>query len=689
MKKWIHISLLIVQSVVVFGQRDTLRVVSPPDTLIPGISMIGAYHGGKNHLRWAPNTASLWYAMSAKGYYIDRYQMSGNNFPDTMSRKRVEVKPWRIEQFRPYLEGSEKNVLAAGQCLYGSWESAGGANANVFSRADEAENRYSIAMLVADLDSLASRSLGLSWIDETVEKGKKYVYQLRPASDSLASLYSYALSIDTRGEYLPPLTIDSIEENEKAVVLYWEKYENAAFYTAYWVERKGPGENYYSRLSEDPIVPASSKDFESFVVSYKDSVENYTPFSYRIIGITPFGYASDPSPSVIAMGRDRTPTSAVSDFVFAEENATIVLNWKSPPEADLHHFEVFRSLKFDGPYQRIDSLPKSQNQYRDISPDILKSPYYLIAAVDTADNKSLSIKLRGFLRDTIAPEPPTGLKGSIDSFGIVRLTWDANMEEDLDGYYVYYANQIDHQFTNLTGYPIRSNGFIDTVSLKTLTEHVYYKVTAADQFNHISKFSEAVEIKRPDTIPPSPAQIVNYQLEENAVVFNIARSKSKDVAVQEMLRRDIPDGQWQKLGDLNADTYTDKGVAYGQTYEYRILTMDDDGNTAYDKAPLVITIMDKTKAQKAEITSIKADSLSKSITISWENHPQSIQVIIYRSINGSPFVTLAKSKNMGQYEDKDNIMPGRSYGYKIKQVMKDGKISTLSEALSVNLKSKE
>ena len=151
-----------------FGQTDTMLVVEGIDTLRPNISMIGSHHNGKNYLRWAPNNASLWFAASSKGYIIDRYIMGNNFLPDTNTRKSVVIKPWPIEQFRPYLASDEENLLAAGQCLYGVWESTKDANTNIFSRVDEAENRYSIAMLVADMDSLASRALGLSWIDEDV-----------------------------------------------------------------------------------------------------------------------------------------------------------------------------------------------------------------------------------------------------------------------------------------------------------------------------------------------------------------------------------------------------------------------------------------------------------------------------------------------------------------------------------------
>src|SRR5690606_23446119 len=128
--------------------------------------------------------------------------------------------------------------------------------------------------------------------------------------------------------------------------------------------------------------------------------------------------------------------------------------------------------------------------------------------VDTAGNASYSTIIRGYLRDTVAPNPPTGLEGTIDSNGIVRLSWNPNSEADLDGYYVYFSNQEDHFFANLTGFPLKSPAYLDTITLKSFTEEIFYRVTAIDHLGHISKFSETLLLHKPDTLAPFPPSLV-------------------------------------------------------------------------------------------------------------------------------------------------------------------------------------
>ncbi len=117
--------------------------------------------------------------------------------------------------------------------------------------------------------------------------------------------------------------------------------------------------------------------------------------------------------------------------------------------------------------------------------------------------------------------------------------------------------------------------------------------------------------------------------------------------------------------------------------------MDDDGNQAKDHEALTITILDKSIAGQPVLTEILHDTLTNAIEIRWKNDPAAPQSIIYRSINNGPFVTLSKSKNAASFVDKDNVVGGRTYSYKIKHITSEGKISALSSPLSIHLKSKQ
>ena len=84
------------------------------------------------------------------------------------------------------------------------------------------------------------------------------------------------------------------------------------------------------------------------------------------------------------------------------------------------------------------------------------------------------------------PAAPVGLKGRIEKTGLVYLSWDANKEDDVKGYKVYFANAADHVFTQITTEPDSLNNFVDSITLKTLTKDIWYKIAAVDYNNNHS-----------------------------------------------------------------------------------------------------------------------------------------------------------------------------------------------------------
>jgi hypothetical protein len=53
---------------------------------------------------------------------------------------------------------------------------------------------------------------------------------------------------------------------------------------------------------------------------------------------------------------------------------------------------------------------------------------------------------------------------------------------------IYRANAGYHMFTLVNSKPVAKPFFTDTITLKTMTEEIFYKVTSVDYQGHISKF---------------------------------------------------------------------------------------------------------------------------------------------------------------------------------------------------------
>lgn len=658
------------------------------DSISPKIEVSALYHNDAVYLRWAPNLPELWYTSLSGQYTIEKYEINPSDF----SKKIIQtfkINPWTLRQFEPYLDTDNKYILAAGHVMYGEWESGINANQNIFGRNEEANNRYSIAMYIADIDSMASKALGLSFTDTEVVKEKQYFYILNFEKDSI--LIRGAISINTIQSELPELTFDDKSEAEGRVTLYWDNQKYEEIYSAFWVEKRSKN-GRFEKVNKEPILPTSSLEFNSQIISFSDSIINYIPYEYRLIGITPFGIKSSPSATIFAMGRDKTPTQSPKNLRFEEASNSIKLQWDLVKDSDLSHYDIYRGLVYDGYFEKVNNtpIPKSQNFYYEKSELLKYSPYYFVSAVDTASNEAQSLKLKTFLRDTTPPLPPVGLKGSIDSNGVVKLSWYKNNENDLDGYMVYFSNQKEYFYTNLTGHVLKDTFYVDTITLKTLNEMIYYRIAAVDQHHHISEFSNILELKKPDVIPPQPPRITDIKIQDQLVVIYWNASKSADVLKQMILKRKMG-SDWDTLSDHYSKQFIDSDVEEGKEYQYTTVSLDDDGLYSLIPKPVTIKVPKKINAFIPSNLIAYYDSLNNRIDLNWQGSSEDNKsYAIYRSINGGTFTLLETvDANLQTFTDYSNFQSGSTYAYKMRSNLNNGVRSPFSKIISINLQIKE
>ena len=105
-------------------------------------------------LRWAPDAPGAWSAANQSGYAIERSEIpAGGTFnPATYRRLNADpVKPWPIDQWAGIAGEKSGNSMAAiaAQALYG--KTFTGSGAGFVQMADEFANRWSFALLAADM----------------------------------------------------------------------------------------------------------------------------------------------------------------------------------------------------------------------------------------------------------------------------------------------------------------------------------------------------------------------------------------------------------------------------------------------------------------------------------------------------------------------------------------------------------
>ena len=666
------------------------------------INLIGKSYGDSIVLRWAPTTPGAWSYLNKVGYIIERVSFKNEQDFDPSEYQMLTstpLKPLPLSEWESIVkEGPDQELSAiAAQALYGkSFNSTGN---TLFDAADEFMNRYSFSMLGADLSIVTSNALGLRYSDKSVELEKHYIYRIFPASppQNYSIDTAYLVLQNLRNAPIPVPIIDQVYEGEGYINFTWDKALHQSIFSAYIIERSENNMDF-EPLTNIPFINPESDNVatKTTVFQYVDSVEeNYKRFYYRLVGISPFGEKSQPSEVIEAMGRDRTAPSAPVNVEAQQIGEGIVeITWEvSEQAADLDGFYIGRGDDLDKNFQPLHDqmIPKDSTSYIDYESDKLGGNYYVVAAVDTAGNGSISMVSYAAVVDSIPPSPPVGFQGSIDSLGIVTLQWKLGEEIDLAGYMIYFSNSADHVFSTVNSAPLPDTIYTDTIQIKTLTRKVYYKLKSVDTRWNYSEYSGILELTRPDVIAPTTPVFSNYRLTKEGMWLEWIPSSSNDVSGYEL--EISKEGETvkrifiEKRDQVKRYEYTYQNMDAGITYRFIVSTVDESGLRSAPSTPIQVTGIDlEEKVGIDDLTLTKSED-GKSISLNWSFHDadQIKRFVLYRSVQGSNFVTYKSIPPVKNSFNDTLLRKGINYDYSIKAIYASGKETPFSNIVSIKL----
>ncbi len=466
-------------------------------------------------------------------------------------------------------------------------------------------------------------------------------------------------------------------------------------------------------MNQNLFIPGGQVADDPHIMYPDSNVVNYRRYIYRVQGVTPFGGLSDPADAE-AMPRDMTPPpSPIAHRPEDLGKRGMRIVWEMPAvSGDLRGFVVLRSAFWQTGYHAAQERSIAQSAPLDadmlsgviakhlLGPGVREfidslasgsEPYYLVASVDTAGNIGRSLPVYSERIDTIPPSVPTGVRGTIDSLGIVRLYWRVGPEPNLLGYRVYWSNSPTDTFAVRVAAPIADTTFTDTVEVNTLTRHVYYKVTAVNVRYIPSGFSSLITLTRPDRVPPATPQIVDVAVSDTAVVLQWVISPSNDVRSHIVHRRTVADTVWTRVRSLGrADSLLiDRDLSANTVYEYAVEAVDSTGlhspfSSSVLARPYDTGVRPPVKDLKAVYHKDKG-----TIGLQWSystTRKEHLWFVVYRETPGSGMMThKALEGTVRSFEDKANAGNG-TYRYAIKVRTDAGGEPPLSRAAEVEVR---
>lgn len=611
------------------------------------IKGIGKPYSNKISLRWNIDRADKMDYLAQTGVVIDRLIIDKNSKPQGNWQRitPAAVKAFTKEQLLSDENKKDTGMAAIYKCLYEpSKFPATSLFEDIKNREMDAENRYLILAFYAAQKPKYAIAAGLGLDDYlTVDSTKSYVYRIGFENNnktiSKAFIYIYGKLLNAK-IYFNEVKASG---NDQSITLKWNSRETR--FNAYWIERSTDGINF-SRINKLMYLPAL--DTTSYDHYYADSVKNYVKYQYRLQGLNSFGEYTVSNITTPVFARDLTPPEM--PFLQAElKKNKINLKWSKPENRDLDGYYIL----FGKGTNKTDSLLSVEyfkpniTSYSFEKPEKFKFAYYRILAVDTAKNYSYSNSSYVFESDQVPPEPPHNLYAEIDTLGIVSLNWAFDSTDAIIGYKVFFANQEDHVFTAVSNI-IKVNEFTDTVSLKSLSEYIYYKVVAIDQnYNH-SKMSAAIKVHRPDTIPPPEPVILNYAIKKSKITIYWSDLNITDLKKYKIFRKKAGDKDYLWLGETLLNSFTDSMNLLSNTaYQYSITAIDHSGLNSLPSFPVTIRTAQTTPDENI---AIQRQAENEQLYLIWNASSHSVaRYLIYEKKNGFYTNTSSVSGTQNRY----------------------------------------
>ena len=427
-------------------------------------------------LRWTVSDYETWQKGLESGYRIVRYQsragdtlLAGYAMSQTKTVLDTALLAMPESQWDAAF-GASPFARVARAALYdpdtSAVATAAPTLADAVDKAQAKDARFLFALFSAEQDFAVAQAMALGLTDSVgLDGGHTYLYRVSlntddPAFSGVSGGVEISLS-DT--EDLPAPEELSGEPADRAVYLQWRTAGVDEHYSSYDVERSTDSLNF-AKVNELPFLFAGDGEEDPDYAVFRDSLaDNATVYYYRVRGRTAFGMQGPPSEAIALRGRpSRLAFSLRIDSTQATQT-TVDLFWSLLPDSlhnQLQGFNVYRSEQPDAHFEKVNSniLSSSVRSWRDTAP--VAYGYYRLEAVDENGYAYQSPAVLASLTDTIPPAAPQGLTGRFITKDRVELQWQANTEEDLQGYRLFAANEREGVFMQITSFPVSENRYV-------------------------------------------------------------------------------------------------------------------------------------------------------------------------------------------------------------------------------------
>ncbi|PJI94214.1 pectinesterase family protein [Luteimicrobium subarcticum] len=279
------------------------------------------------------------------------------------------------------------------------------------------------------------------------------------------------------------------------------------------------------------------------------------------------------------------PSAPTSLTATAPASGGVTLSWTAASGAT--SYTVARATSADGPYTQVATT--TSTTYADAAAPARTTVRYRVSAVNAAGSSAPATASVDVPGDTVRPATPQSAKATILPSGGVTITWKANADKDLAGYTVLKRDEDTHVYAPYVPGPGGDLLTLPTFTDPSVTEGVtgYYRLRAVDTSGNESKAYLAVTADNKMVAPGAPTSFKVTQDPTAGLDLAWTAPKDLDVAGYAVYRNTTSSSTGFALvanvtaADAGAaPRFVDSSAPKGVTVYYKVLTVDQVGNTS-------------------------------------------------------------------------------------------------------------
>lgn len=686
----------------------------------PSVKLYSKPYKDSIGLRWQISDPVLWETNIKRGYDVYRKSQNGTvqKINDTVIRacKPIELM-YRYLKLPPPLDSTieEKNIpdsvkvdfkmdTLALKAVILQFPKEVGLNDNQYKSSetdmiDFGDDPRAVRWLFHSLICLEHKEAaivsGLFYMDKNVKRGQRYTYYLCNGGDSWdKAIASTELASDDSYLFQPPLELKDFTDR-RSTFLSWKKVDTlSVFIPVYYVVKSEKPDGPFTQVNKEAVLAVyGGKQWrDSTRAFYNDTkLEKSKVYYYKIQGQDIFGDRG-PFSKVIKV----TEKSLIRNAPYIYESKMLTnpfacsVSWKvnQTEEEDIALFRVYKSSNPDTLFiPCTQDLKSTARTFIDKKPQ--KNNYYKLMTVGKAGDTLWTSPAYVLIPDSIPPNPPVMISGICDSLGIVTLKWKFEKESDVSSFKLFRANYSHEEYSRIANINNPDSIYKDSVSLKTLTRTIHYKLIAYDDSYNPSEFSNSIKVVRYDIIPPTAPVFSNFRSDSSGIRLTWGNSSSDDVLKTVLFRKTIQGSEWQTYKTFAFDTadyatFIDTVTIKGSWYQYKLQSYDQSGlSSDYSDTVTLKAYDDGFRKPVSNVTS-KQNIRKRIVKLSWDYSNSEVELFqIYRA-NEDGIYSIYQSVAGTKREMYDTeLSAGRMYRYRIKAVYQDGGESPLSKEIEV------